>query len=195
MNEATRTLVIALAVVLTGMLFASGASAQGSFEVPSGEAPFGLAFGDSAAGQKAAGVLYSEFHDFRARDKSAEVLRLVLRLRTGNLFGTIFDEIRCNDPRLSIEEDPCREFEEVQTLKGGKTRVVIVRRIDTTNLPLLQAAVFAVLAPEVIAVFFGGDTSLTVELKRLEEFGLEFGKAVTGQTSLFSLSDIEVAAN
>ncbi len=136
-------------------------------EQPPGSPPFGAAVQGDAKGTKLSGALFAEFHDCVFETGLCEA-RIVLRLRKGNTsaFAMFY----------------------------GDTDNVAT--IDPTNPGTAQAAIIALMEPQVIDFFFGGNPSLHIKTKSLTEFG-ELGVAPTDLTesSQFVLTDVQIAVN
>jgi hypothetical protein len=164
MNRRTRPTWTSLAALLVGV---SLAFAGGAGEQPSGEPPFGVAIQSDAQGTKLTGIGSMEFYNIDTRNPAVAIpadVRVHVRLRQGNRVDTVFTEVTA-------------------------TEGVDLRRVAAT-----QALIVDRLTPEILAKFFGGDPSLGVKVKALEEFlTTETFNSFAGQNTRMVLFDVVLA--
>jgi hypothetical protein len=178
MKHSVKVMTICLALVCSIFFFNSNAMGRSSFEHGSGEPPYGLAIQRDAQGAKLYGELFLEHYDYLTRDnvKSAQILRVVVRLRKGDTFDSYFAKLDCTDLILRTACSALGTY------------------YDTTMDDIIKQAIIGKMKDAVLTDFFG-DTTLTIRLKNIEEFGQVFNDPVISPDvrSAFSLSDIELA--
>ena len=174
MKHSVKVMTTCLALVCSIFFFDSNVMGRSSFEHGSGDPPYGLAIQSNARGAKLYGELFLEHYDYLQDSitgiKSAEILRVVVRLRKGDLIKTYFADLDCSYEPL---QDACTEG-----------------RYDTLKDGIIQQAIISKMKDQVLLDFFGGK-SLTITLKNIEEYGIVFNTETP--TSAMSLSDIELA--
>ena len=169
MKHSVKAMTICLALVCSIFFFDSNVMGRSSFEHGSGDPPYGLAIQSDAQGAKLYGELFLEHFNYNSSNKCAQILRVVVRLRKGGLFNTYFAELESTELPTG-------------TCPGGL--------YDTLKVDGIQQAIIERMKGPVLNYFFG-DTTLTIKLKNIEEFGVvnDPGPPI----SAMSLSDIELA--
>lgn len=185
MKYSSRIMILCVAVIFTAALAGPKAFAGGGAAGAPGEPPMGLAIQSDAAGQKFSGELFADNYNYQYFNQDpagfyAEILRFVVRLRSGNFLGTFFMEIDCTDSVLSTA---C-------LLRPGL--------YDTYEFETIQSAVIAKLKTDPEFVKFISDsgvkgTGWTIKLIRFQNVGVTHAYDPSGIYSELSLSDIEIA--
>lgn len=181
MRHSTKTTLACVAVIFTLAFVGSKAFAGGGAEQAPGEPPKGLAIQSDAKGQKFTGELFADNYNYQVISNVgiyAEVLRIVVRLRSGNFLGTFFMDLDCTDPVLFTA---CQQG-----------------LYDTYEIETIQSAVIAKLMANDDFKQFVKDsgvkgTGWTIKLIRFQNVGVTHAYDPAGVYSELSLSDIEIA--
>lgn len=98
MKSFTKMIMVCVGVLFTVVLFSSMAFAgTGSVQQPPGEPPYGVAIQSDAQGIKLSGVASIEYYNFR---ETVADVRIVLRLRKGNIIKVLYGEVKNIDTNL-----------------------------------------------------------------------------------------------
>lgn len=98
MKISTKIIMVCVGVFLAVALLTSfAAAAKASKQEPDGTPPYGVAIQSDAQGIKLTGVVFLEYYNFR---ETVADVRIVLRLRKGNIIKTLYGEVKNIDTNL-----------------------------------------------------------------------------------------------
>jgi hypothetical protein len=174
MRPSAKALTICFAFIISFGYFASDVIGFAQYEQSSGEPPYGLAIQSDAQGIKLYGELFVEHYNYYPTPKTAQILRVVVRLRKGNQLNTFFADLDC-------------------TVGGGLPSSICSAdgRYDATQTEMIQNAIIEAMRGDVLSAF-NIDPALGITLKNIEEFGIVTNSPAS-PLSAMALSNIELA--